>query len=59
MSKPIEVALSAVAAATLSIGLAAAWPHVTQARDIIEEWDFNKAPPLPTDNVKRTDLLKF
>ncbi len=56
MSKPIEVALSAVAAVALAIGLAAVWPQAAQAQNIIEEWDSIKAPPPPIDKIKPVQI---
>ena len=56
MGKLIEVALSAVAAATLALGLLAAWPDAARAQSIIEEWDSIKAPPPPIDKIKPVQI---
>jgi len=56
MTKPIEVALSAVAAATLALGIVATWPQTARAQTIIEEWDSIKAPPPPTDKIKPVQI---
>ena len=56
MQKPIEVALSALAVATLSLGLVAAWPQAAHAQNIIEEWDSIKAPPPPMDKIKPVQI---
>jgi nicotinamidase-related amidase len=52
MGKPIGVALSAIAVATLASGLVAVWPQAARAQNIIEEWDSIKAPPPPMDKIK-------
>ena len=52
MGKLIEAALPAVAAATLALGLLAAWPDAARAQNIIEEWDSIKAPPPPIAKIK-------
>lgn len=56
MSKPIKVAISAVAAATLALGHLATWPQAARAQNIIEEWDSIKAPPPPTDKIKPVQI---
>ncbi len=52
MGKPITVALTAVAVATLTLGVVAAWTDSAQAQGIFEEWDSIKAPPPPTNKIK-------
>ena len=56
MGKLIEVALPAVAAATLALGPLAAWPGAVRAQSIIEEWDSIKAPPPPVDKIKPVQI---
>jgi len=56
MQKPIEVALSALAVAALSIGLVAICPLAARAQTIIEEWDSIKAPPPPMDKIKPVQI---
>lgn len=56
MSKPIEVALSAAAVATVALGLVAAWPQPVRAQGIIEEWESIKAPPPPVDKIKSVQI---
>lgn len=56
MSKPIKVALSAVAAMALASGLVATWPQTARAQGIIEEWDSIKAPPPPVDKIKPVQI---
>jgi nicotinamidase-related amidase len=56
MNKPIEVALSAVAVATLALGLAVTFPQAARAQTIIEEWDSIKAPPPPMDKIKPVQI---
>jgi nicotinamidase-related amidase len=52
MSKPIKVAMSAVAAATLALGAITAGQETARAQSILEEWDSIKAPPPPTAKIK-------
>jgi nicotinamidase-related amidase len=56
MSKPSKVALSAVAAATLVLGIVAAGTQTLRAQDIIAEWDSVKAPAPPTDKIKPVQI---
>jgi hypothetical protein len=56
MQKPIAVALSALAVATLAVGLVAAWPQAALAQNILEEWNSIKAPPPPTDKIKPVEI---
>lgn len=56
MQKSIEVALSAVAVATLALAFVAASPEAARAQNIIEEWDSIKAPPPPTDKIKPVQI---
>jgi nicotinamidase-related amidase len=56
MQKPIGVALSAVAVATLALGLVATCPQAARAQNIIEEWDSIKAPPPPLDKIKPVQI---
>ncbi len=52
MRKPIGVALSAAAVATVVFGLVMGWPPGAAAQGIIEEWNSVKAPPPPLDKIK-------
>jgi nicotinamidase-related amidase len=56
MGKLIEAVLPAVAAATLALALHAGGPDAARAQNIIEEWDFIKAPPPPTANIKPVQI---
>ena len=56
MSKPSKVALSAVAVATLALGIVAACPQVARAQSIIEEWESIKAPPPPVAKIKPVQI---
>lgn len=56
MSKPIKVALTAVAVATLALGIVTAWTETARAQNILEEWNSIKAPPPPTDKIKPVQI---
>lgn len=52
MSKPIKVALTVVAAATLALGIVTAGLETARAQNILDEWDSIKAPPPPLAKIK-------
>jgi nicotinamidase-related amidase len=56
MQKAIGVARSALAVATLALGLVAAWPEAALAQNILEEWDSIKAPPPPAAKIKPVEI---
>jgi nicotinamidase-related amidase len=55
MARPSGV-LSAVALATLAMGLVGMAPQPARAQTIIEEWDSIKAPPPPVDKIKPVQI---